>query len=540
MVKQITVKKRKGGVEPLDVDKINKVVDFACDGVTGVSASDVIMSAKIAFFDGITSKQIHQQLVNSAANLISEKTPNYQIVAGRLLMYDIRKDAWKSVLPPRLYDHIVKLVQGGYYTSELLTNYTEKEWDSINTFIKHDRDFDIMYIGAAEYKTKYAVRDRSIEEISPLETPQFTYVLAAVIMSGFSKNLSEIKKIYNTISTFKISLPTPIMAGLRTPTKQFSSCVLIDTDDTLDSIIATTGSIVKYISKKAGIGINASKLRAEGASVAGNTIKHTGAIPFYRLFESAVKSCSQGGVRGGAATLYFPMWSMEFEDLIVLKNNKGTPENRVRKLDYGIQINDYLYNRLINKGNITLFSTDEVPGLHDAFFSNKEEFARLYEKYERSTKIRKKVFTAAEIFTKFIIERKDTGRIYVMNVDNANDHSPFKEPVKMSNLCVAADTEIEVIINGVEEIRDQIQNLATTVFHNDDVRVKSYNEETGQIEYNKIVELAKTNAYADVLHIEDTSTGKIIICTSWHKIFTKNRGWVEAGQLVEKDELLIV
>lgn len=435
MVKSITIRKRTGGTELLNVDKIHKVVDFACEGVTGVSPSDVIMAARITFFDGITSKQIHQQLVNSAAGLISEKTPNYQIVAGRLLMYDIRKDAWGRVLPPRLYDHIVKMVDEGYYTSELLTNYTEKEWDSINTFMKHDRDFDIMYIGVAEYRTKYAVRDRSIEEIRPLETPQFTYILAAVIMSGFSKNLAEIKKIYNTISTFKISLPTPIMAGLRTPTKQFSSCVLIDTDDTLDSIISTTGAIVRYISKKAGIGINASALRSEGSSVAGNTIKHTGEVPFYRLFESAVKSCSQGGVRGGAATLYFPMWTLDFEDLIVLKNNKGTPETRVRKLDYGVQINDYLYNRLVTKGNITLFSSDEVPGLHDAFFSNKQEFARLYEKYEKSTKIRKKVYTAAEIFAKFIIERKDTGRIYVLNVDNANDHSPFNEPIKMSNLC---------------------------------------------------------------------------------------------------------
>lgn len=538
MVKSITIRKRTGDTELLNVDKIHKVVDFACDGVTGVSPSDVIMAARITFFDGITSKQIHQQLVNSAAGLISEKTPNYQIVAGRLLMYDIRKDAWGRVLPPRLYDHIVKMVQDGYYTSELLTNYTEKEWDSINTFIKHDRDFDIMYIGVAEYRTKYAVRDRSVEEIRPLETPQFTYILAAVIMSGFSKNLAEIKKIYNTISTFKISLPTPIMAGLRTPTKQFSSCVLIDTDDTLDSIISTTGAIIKYISKKAGIGINASALRSEGSSVAGNTIKHTGEVPFYRLFESAVKSCSQGGVRGGAATLYFPMWTLDFEDLIVLKNNKGTPETRVRKLDYGVQINDYLYNRLITKGNITLFSSDEVPGLHDAFFSNKEEFARLYEKYEKSTKIRKKVYTAAEIFTKFIIERKDTGRIYVLNVDNANDHSPFVEPIKMSNLCVSGETIIDVLVNG-SNYKGPIESFAATVFENDVVYIKSYNEQTGEIEYNKIVEWAKTSNSAETITIIDHATRKHIKCTPWHKIYTVNRGWVEAKDLLDTDQLFV-
>lgn len=431
----IVVQKRDGTTEPFNADKIHRVIENACQDITGVSVSDVVMAARLTFFTGMTTTEIHRALTKAAADLITESAPNYQFVAGRLLSYDMRKVAWGGMNAPKLYDHIKKMIALGLYTQELLDNYDEATWNKINEFVDHDRDLKMSHIGVSEYMTKYSVRDRSLNDVVPLETPQITYVLIAAIMCSDTKSVRDIKSYYNDISNHNISLPTPIMAGLRTQVKQFSSCVLIECDDTLDSINATSSSIIKYVSKKAGIGVCAASIRAEGSKVGNGEIKHTGVIPFYRLFESSVKSCSQGGVRGGAATLYAAMWHLEIEDILVLKNNKGTPDTRVRKLDYGIQINDFLYNRLVKGGNITLFSPHDVKDMYEAFFADKKKFAELYEKYEADPNIRKKTVSAQELFTKLMMERKDTGRIYIFNVDNVNDHSSFMEPIRMSNLC---------------------------------------------------------------------------------------------------------
>lgn len=436
-IKDIFVQKRNGTSEPFNADKIHKVIENACADLTGVSVSDVVMAARLTFFNGMTTNEIHRALTKAAADLITEATPNYQYVAGRLLSYDIRKMAWGGMNPPKLYDHVVKMVAKGFYTAELLEYYDEAAWNKMNEFIDHDRDLKMSHIGVAEYMTKYSARDRSLDEVIPHETPQLTYILISAIMCLDSKNTKDIKSYYNDISNHNISLPTPIMAGLRSNVKQFSSCVLIETADSLPSIGATSNALMLYVANKAGIGIGAHALRAEGDSVRNGEIRHTGVVPFYRLFESSVKSCSQGGVRGGAATLYTALWHLDIEDIIVLRNNKGTPDTRVRKLDYGIQINDYLYQRLVKGENITLFSPSEkvTPGLMDAYFADKAKFIELYEKYEKDPTIRKKTIPASELFTKLMIERKDTGRIYIFNVDNVNDHSSFLDPIKMSNLC---------------------------------------------------------------------------------------------------------
>lgn len=434
----IYVVKRNGIKEELNLDKIHNMLYKACEGLTGVSVSDIALKARLSFYDGITTKEIHAALIKSAADLISETGVNYQYVAGNLLNYDLRKTAWNGMEPPRLYDHVVKMVELEYYTEELLEFYTEDQWDKMDAFIDHDRDFKMTFIGLNEYITKYSIRDRSDKALTPLETPQLTYILISALSAFDSRSLKDVKSFYNDFSQWNVSLPTPIMAGLRSPTKQFSSCTLISVGDSLNSISLGNDAIMKYAAKKAGIGIDMSRLRAEGASVGKEkAIKHTGVIPFLRSAEGALKSCSQGGVRGASATATLALWHLEVMDLLVLKNNKGTPDNRVRKLDYSYQINNYLYNRLIDGKDITLFSPSEkeTPGLYNAFFSNPEEFARLYELYEADPSIRKKSISASELFSTLMVERKETGRIYVFNVDNVNMYSTFKLPITTSNLC---------------------------------------------------------------------------------------------------------
>lgn len=434
----INVVKRNGTKEELNLDKIHNMLYKACDGLTGVSVSDIALKARLSFYDGITTKEIHAALIKSAADLISGDAVNYQYVAGNLLNYDLRKTAWGGMEPPRLYDHIVKMTDLGYYTEELLEFYTEEEWDKVDAYIDHDRDFKMTYIGLNEYITKYAIRDRSQKDLVPLETPQLTYILIAALSAFESRSLKELKSFYNDFSQWNVSLPTPIMAGLRSPTKQFSSCTLISAGDSLDSISKANDAIMKYAAKKAGIGIDMSRLRAEGAPVGKEkAIKHTGVIPFLRSSEGALKSCSQGGVRGASATATLSLWHLEVLDLLVLKNNKGTPDNRVRKLDYSFQVNNYLYNRLIDGKDITLFSPSEkeTPGLYNAFVEDPALFAELYEKYEADPTVRKKTISANELFGMFMTERKETGRIYVFNVDNVNQYSTFKKAITTSNLC---------------------------------------------------------------------------------------------------------
>jgi len=310
--------------------------------------------------------------------LISEDTPNYQWVAGNLVNYHLRKMVYNSFEPVHILDLVKNNVERGFYDSSLLEDYSKEEWETLNGYIKHDRDFNISYVGMEQFRGKYLVQNRATGEI--FETPQVAYMMISATL--FSKypaetRLQYVKAYYDAISQFKLSLPTPIMAGVRTPQRQFSSCVLIETDDSLDSINATTSAVVKYVSQKAGIGIGAGSIRAVGSKIRSGDATHTGVIPFYKLFQSAVKSCSQGGVRGGAATLYYPLWHLEVEDLLVLKNNKGTEDNRVRHMDYGVQFNKLMYERLITGGNITLFSPKDIPGLYDAFFTGPRQVQRI-------------------------------------------------------------------------------------------------------------------------------------------------------------------
>jgi len=437
------VQKRDGTLEDLNIEKLHKVVMYACEDISGVSASEVEINSKIQFFDKIVTEDIQETLIKSAADLISEESPNYQYVAGRLINYHLRKQVYGNFEPPCLCDIIQDNIDAGFYDSEFVELYTKEEIDQLQTYIDHNRDEVLTYAAMEQFRGKYLVQNRATGEI--FETPQVAYMMIAATL--FSKypaetRMSYVKAYYDAISTFKISLPTPVMAGVRTPQRQFSSCVLIETDDSLDSINATSSSIVKYVSQKAGIGIGAGSIRAVGSKIRSGDATHTGVIPFYKMFQSAVKSCSQGGVRGGAATLYYPIWHLEVEDLLVLKNNKGTEDNRVRHMDYGVQFNKLMYERLITGGNITLFSPQDVPGLYDSFFADQNKFQELYEKAERMTSIRKKTIPAIELFSAFVTERKDTGRIYLMNVDHANTHGSFIEevaPIKQSNLCCEID-----------------------------------------------------------------------------------------------------
>lgn len=459
MVSDIKVTKRDGKTEKLDLEKMHKVVFYACEDITGVSASEVEIRSHLQFYDGIKSSDIQETLIKSAADLITDDTPNYQWVAGRLINYHLRKMVYGEFEPWHIKKIIEKNVELGFYDPDLLVDYTDEEWDRINAFVKHDRDENLTYAAMEQFRGKYLVKNRVTNTM--YETPQVAYVLiAATLFSHYDKStrLQWVKDYYDAVSTFEISLPTPVMAGVRTPQRQFSSCVLIETDDSLDSINATASSVVKYVSQKAGIGIGAGRIRALNSPIRKGDAYHTGVIPFYKHFQSAVKSCSQGGVRGGAATLYYPIWHLEVEDLLVLKNNKGTDDNRVRHMDYGVQFNKLMYERLIQGADITLFSPHDVPEMYDAFFIDQEKFARLYEEAEANPNIRKKSIGALELFSKFMEERKNTGRIYLMNVDHANDHGAFvKEvaPVRQSNLCCEINLPTKPL-NSVDDEEGEI------------------------------------------------------------------------------------
>jgi len=456
----IQVTKREGHREDLDLEKLHKVVFWATQGITGVSASEVEIKSHIQFYNGIKTADIQETLIKSAADLISEETPNYQYVAGRLINYHLRKQVYNDYTPCSLLELVTRNVNSGFYDRGLLEAYSDDEWRTLDTYIHHDRDENFTYVAMEQWRGKYLVQNRVTGDI--YETPQMAYMLiAATLFQTYPQEtrLRWVKDYYDAISLGDISLPTPVMAGVRTPQKQFSSCVLIETDDSLDSINATASSIVKYVSQKAGIGIGAGRIRALGSPIRNGDAYHTGVVPFYKHFQTAVRSCSQGGVRNGAATLYYPVWHLEVEDLLVLKNNKGTEDNRVRHMDYGVQFNKLMYERLITGGDITLFSPHDVPEMYEAFFNDQDRFKELYERAERNTKLRKKTFKAAELFSRFMQERKDTGRIYLQNVDHANTHSPFNEkvaPVKMSNLCC----EIDLPTVPLKDVNDELGRIA--------------------------------------------------------------------------------
>lgn len=450
----IMITKRDGRKEPIDLEKIHKVVTWAAKDLTGVSVSQVELKSHIQFFDGMKSEDIHLTIIKATADLISARTSDYQYMAARLNIFHLRKKAYGQFEPPPLFDHITKLTDMGKYDKHILEDYTKEEIDFFDEQLDHWRDMNFAYAAVKQMEGKYLTQNRVSGEI--YETPQFLYMLVGMCL--FSKYTGETRRkyvvnFYEAASLFKISLPTPIMAGVRTPTRQFSSCVLIEAGDSLNSINATSGAIVKYVSARAGIGINAGRIRAIGSSIRNGEAFHTGCIPFYKHFQTAVKSCSQGGVRGGAATVFYPMWHLEVEELLVLKNNRGVEETRVRHMDYSVQFNRLMYKRLIEGGDITLFSPSDVPGLYDAFFEDQDKFEALYTMYEADDSIRKRAVPAMSLFTTFLSERASTGRIYLQNVDHCNTYGPFiesKAAIRQSNLCL----EIALPTKPLEDVND--------------------------------------------------------------------------------------
>ncbi|MBQ4845658.1 ribonucleoside-diphosphate reductase subunit alpha [Pseudoalteromonas sp. MMG013] len=468
MNQQLSVSKRNGRKEPLDLDKIHRVITWAAEGLNNVSVSQVELKSHIQFYDGIRTEDIHETIIKAAADLIDKDSPDYQYLAARLAIFHLRKKAYGQFEPPRLYDHITKLVEDKRYDQHLLVDYTEAELHELDAYLDHSRDLNFSYAAVKQLEGKYLVQNRVTGEI--YESAQFLYILvAASLFSDYPKEtrIDYIKRFYDAISLFKISLPTPIMAGVRTPTRQFSSCVLIECGDSLDSINATSSAIVKYVSQRAGIGINAGRIRALGSPIRNGEAYHTGCIPFYKHFQTAVKSCSQGGVRGGAATLFYPLWHLEVENLLVLKNNRGVEENRVRHLDYGVQFNKTMYARLIKDDYITLFSPSDVPGLYDAFFEDQDKFESLYVQYEQDESIRKKRIKAIELFSMFAQERASTGRIYLQNVDHCNTHSPFDSkvaPIRQSNLCLEIALPTKPL-NNVNDAEGEIALCTLSAFN---------------------------------------------------------------------------
>ncbi len=460
MNNKLFVTKRTGERESIDLEKIHKVITWAAKGLNNVSVSQVEIKAHIQFYDGIKTEDIHETLIRSAADLISTDAPDYQYLAARLAIFHLRKKAYGQFEPPALFAHVTNMVEMQKYDQHLLSDYSEAEFQEMDDYIDHWRDMDFSYAAVKQLEGKYLVQNRVTGEI--YESAQFLYILvAACLFADYPKDsrMEYIKRFYDATSKFKISLPTPIMAGVRTPTRQFSSCVLIEAGDSLDSINATASAIVKYVSQRAGIGVNAGRIRALGSPIRGGEAFHTGCIPFYKYFQTAVKSCSQGGVRGGAATLFYPLWHMEVESLLVLKNNRGVEENRVRHLDYGVQFNKLMYQRLIKDQHISLFSPSDVPGLYDAFFADQPKFEELYVKYEQDDSIRKTQIKAVELFSLFMQERASTGRIYLQNVDHCNTHSPFDPkvaPIRQSNLCL----EIALPTKPLEHVNDENGEIA--------------------------------------------------------------------------------
>ena len=453
------VKKRDGRIESLDLDKMHIMVDKACEGLAGVSASQVEMKSGIQFYDGITTGEIQEILVRSASDLIDLDHSNYQYVAARLLLFSLRKSLYgRTSELPSLIDHITQLAYDGPYDKTIFSKYSQEEIEKVDSFIDHDRDYLFTYAGLRQVVDKYLVQDRSTNEV--YETPQFMYIMIALtIFRDYPKEtrLSYVRRYYDAISKHKINIPTPIMAGVRTPLRQFASCVLVDVDDSLDSIFTSDMAIGRYVAQRAGIGINAGRIRGINSRIRGGEVQHTGVVPFLKKFESTVRCCTQNGIRGGSATVHFPIWHQEIQDIIVLKNNKGTEDNRVRKLDYSIQISKLFYERFIANGEISLFSPHDVPGLYDAFGT--DAFDDCYVGYESDQSIPRKTVGAQELFLDILKERAETGRLYIMNIDHCNSHSSFKDKIEMSNLC----QEITLPTVPLNHIDDELGEIALCI-----------------------------------------------------------------------------
>ena len=452
--------KRDGTKEHLNIEKIHKVVMHACEGLAGVSASQIEMNANIQFYDGMATSEIQEVLIRSANDLINLEAPNYQYAAARLLSYGIYKEVFGGFEQKSFKEMIDLNIERGVYDPSIKDYYSEDEIDKLDSYIHHKRDENFTYAGLRQVVDKYLCQDRSSGEI--FETPQFMYMMiAATLFAQYPREdrMYYVRRYYDATSLFKLNIPTPVMAGVRTPVRQFASCVLVDSNDTLDSIFASDMSIGRYTAQRAGIGINAGRIRGVNSKIRGGEVAHTGVVPFLKKFEATVRCCTQNGVRGGSATTHFPFWHQEIEDILVLKNNKGTEDNRVRKLDYSIQLNKTMYERLLTSGNISLFSPHDVPGLYEAYFGDPDAFQEMYEMYERKTSIKKKVIPAMELFSALIKERAETGRIYIMNVDHCNTHSSFKDKVYMSNLC----QEITLPTKPLQHIDDEEGEIALCI-----------------------------------------------------------------------------
>ena len=455
----VRVKKRNGSIEPMNLEKMHVMVERACSDLAGVSASQVEMQSGIQFYNGITTDEIQGILIKSASDLISLEQPNYQYVAARLLLFSLRKSLYGKIYEiPHLKDHIDKCVENGVYDPAVNDKFTVGEINELEKYLDHDRDYLFTYAGLRQVADKYLVQDRSTGQV--YETPQFMYMLIAMTMFAEydrGSRLNYIKRYYDAISKHKINIPTPIMGGVRTPIRQFASCVLVDIDDTLDSIFTSDMAVGRYVAQRAGIGINAGRIRGINSKIRGGEVQHTGVVPFLKKFEATVRCCTQNGIRGGSATVHFPIWHQEIEDILVLKNNKGTEDNRVRKLDYSIQISKLFYERFITGGDISLFSPHDVPNLYDVFGT--EEFDGLYESYEADSAIPRKTIAAQELFGQLIKERAETGRIYIMNIDHCNSHSSFLDKVEMSNLC----QEITLPTKPLQHIDDPDGEIALCI-----------------------------------------------------------------------------
>ena len=453
------VRKRSGSIESLDLNKMHKIVDEACKDLAGVSASQVEINSGIQFYDGITTAEIQEILIKSASDLIELESPNYQFVAARLLLFGVRKKLWGRIHEaPSLGNHITKCIREGVYDPHFTSKYTDQEIDELDSYIDHDRDYLFTYAGLRQVTDKYLVQDRSTGDL--YETPQFMYIMiAATMFSEYPKEtrLDYVKRYYDAISRHRINIPTPVMGGVRTPIRQFASCVLVDIDDTLDSIFSSDMAIGKYVAQRAGIGINAGRIRGINSKIRGGEVQHTGVVPFLKKFEATVRCCTQNGIRGGSATVHFPIWHQEIRDIIVLKNNKGTEDNRVRKLDYSIQLSKLFYERFIQDKEITLFSPHDVPDLYESFGTDR--FDELYCSYELDESIPRTTVNAQELILDLLKERAETGRIYLMNMDHVNSHSSFKDKVEMSNLC----QEITLPTTPLQHIDDRDGEIALCI-----------------------------------------------------------------------------
>jgi ribonucleoside-diphosphate reductase alpha chain len=516
MTDNITVKKRNGSIQGLDLDKIHAMVDEACKDLTGVSASQVEMASGIQFYDGISTEEIQDILIKSASDLISLDHPNYQYVAARLLLFSIRKKIYGGRIDlPHLNEHIRRCVDIGVYDSVIYDNYTEEELNEANSFIDHDRDLLFTYAAMKELVDKYLVQNRKTNEL--YETPQFMYMMVALTsFANYPKEtrLSYVKRFYDSASRYKINVPTPILAGVRTQKRQYSSCTLLDCGDSMESIIATTSAMFRYVSNKAGIGLNVGRIRGLGSEIRDGEVVHTGVVPFIKAFEGVMNSCSQGGLRKGSATLFFPIWHQEIRELIVLKNEKGNDENRARSLDYAVSTSRLFYERFINNQKITLFSPHDVPGLYDAFGS--EEFDELYVRYENDDSIPKEVVDAQELTLEILTERSDTGRLYILNIDHANSHSPYKSIVRMSNLCVAPETQILT--------KDGYQTISEL----EDEYVDVWNGE----EWSN-VQVKKTSDSQELVKV--VIDGEYLECTAYHRFFVvSDTNYARSKKFVEK------